>query len=61
MLPGFKIEIHDGRVKLEHIFRARLWSLQLAPRSMPTLMYQKLIEVAEESDVETENFSCHLT
>lgn len=60
-MPGFKIEIQDGRVKLEHIFRARLWSSPHEPQTMPTLTYQKLIDVAEESDVETENFECLAT
>ena len=53
-MPGFKIEILDGRVKLVHIFRARLWSSSLAAQHMTTLTYQKLIEVAEESEVEAE-------
>jgi hypothetical protein len=34
-LPGFKIEIHDGRVKLVHIFQAHwvsvAWAASLAP------------------------------
>src|SRR5947209_19236904 len=25
-MPGFRIEIHDGRLQLVHIFRARPWS-----------------------------------
>src|SRR3954452_11312004 len=25
-MPGFKIEIKDGRVRLVHIFRAQLWT-----------------------------------
>lgn len=57
-LPGFKIEIQDGRVKVEHIFRARLWSSPRQPQSLPTLTYQKLIDVAEHVDVETENLDC---
>ena len=52
-MPGFKIEIHDGRVSLVHIFRARLWSTGTDPTDMATLTYQKLIEVAEETDVKT--------
>jgi hypothetical protein len=53
-MPGFKIEIHDGRVKLVHIFLARLWSLERDPQGMTTLTYRKLIEVAEKADVEAE-------
>jgi len=53
-MPGFRIEIHDGRVKLVHIFRARLWSSQQDPQALPTLVYKKLIAIAEETDVEAE-------
>ncbi len=57
-MPGLRLEIRDGRIKLEHIFRARLWSSALDPNALPTLTYQKLIEVAEGLDVETENLTC---
>jgi len=53
-MPGFRIEIHDGRVKLEHIFRARLWSSREDPQNLPTLAYKKLIAMAEDADVETD-------
>jgi hypothetical protein len=53
-MPGFRIEIRDGRVRLEHLFRARLWWSPLDPESLPTLAYQKLIAMAEQADVETE-------
>jgi hypothetical protein len=53
-MPGFRIEIRDGRVSLEHIFRVRLWSSPFAPDELPTLTYQKLIDIAEESQVEAE-------
>jgi hypothetical protein len=53
-MPGFRIEIHDGRIQLVHIFRARLWSSQLGPQEMPALVYRKLIEVADEAKVEAE-------
>jgi hypothetical protein len=53
-MPGFCIEIHDGRVQLVHIFRARLWSSKLDPQAMPALVYRKLIEVADEAEVEAE-------
>src|SRR5687768_12700110 len=35
-MPGFKIEIADGRVRLVHIFRAKLWSSPLDQGSMIT-------------------------
>lgn len=51
-MPGFKIEVRDGRVKLEHVFRARLWSSPAEPQDVPTLIYEKLIDMAEESEAE---------
>ncbi len=53
-MPGFQIEIRDGRVRLVHIFRARLWSSNLDQKDLATLTYEKLIDVAEESEVEAE-------
>lgn len=53
-LPGFRIEIQDGRVNLEHIFRASLWFSDFAPEALPTLTYQKLILMAEENEAEAE-------
>ncbi len=53
-MPGFKVEIRDGRVRLEHIFLARLWSTAAEPQDLVTLTYRKLIDVAEEAEVETE-------
>jgi hypothetical protein len=54
-LPGFNIEIQDGRVKLVHFFRARLWSQKWKPQEIVTLAYRKLIDVADETEVETES------
>lgn len=51
--PGLKIEIEDGRLRLVHLFRASFWNKQ-DPQQIETLTYRKLIEVAEESNVETE-------
>src|SRR5437016_12242363 len=34
-MPGFRVEIHDGRVQLVHIFSARLWSSEFDPQAMP--------------------------
>jgi len=44
----------NGRVRLVHIFRARLWTSNSAPDDLATMTYEKLIQVAEESDVESE-------
>jgi len=53
-MPGFKIEINDGRVKLEHIFLARLWFAERDPQELVTLTYRKLIEVAEKAEAKVE-------
>jgi hypothetical protein len=53
-MPGFNIEIQDGRMQIVHIFRARLWSSTTDPQGIQTLTYKKLIQVAEESDVEAD-------
>jgi hypothetical protein len=53
-MPGFRIEIRDGRVRLVHIFRARLWTSKTDPKDLATLTYEKLIQVAEESEVEAD-------
>ena len=53
-MPGFAIEIKDGKIQLVHIFRARLWTTQNDATGIRTLTYQKLIQAAEESDLETE-------
>jgi hypothetical protein len=51
-LPGFRVQIRDRRVTLDHIFLARLWLANFDPDSLETLTYQKLIEVADELEVE---------
>lgn len=51
-MPGFRIEIQDGPVRLQHIFQARLWSGDYRPDEMPALVYRKLIEVSEDAFVE---------
>jgi hypothetical protein len=53
-LPGFKIEIHDGPVRLQHIFLARMWSARLDPQGLATLTYRKLVEVSRDAVVEGE-------
>ncbi len=54
-MPGFKIVIQDGRVRLEHLFLAQLWQMKdVDPNGMITLTYRKLIQVAEDADAEAE-------
>jgi hypothetical protein len=51
-VPGFKIEIEDSRIKLEHFFTARLWSTPADPKEAWVVTYKKLREVAERSGAE---------
>lgn len=53
-IPGFRIEIQAGRVNLQHIFLARLWTERFAPDDLATLTYRKLIEVSAETPIEGE-------
>lgn len=53
-LPGFKIEIRGGRVKLVHIFQANLWVSEASANGLEMITYQKLIEVAQQTGVEVE-------
>lgn len=49
--PGFRIEIEDGRIKLEHLFTAKMWSSKDQPA---VLTYRKLRDVAERTGAEAE-------
>ena len=53
-MPGFKIEIQDGHIRLHHLFLARLWASQFASRDIITLTYRKLIKVSGDTIVEGE-------
>jgi hypothetical protein len=53
-LPGLKVEIEHRRVKLVHIFLAKLWASDVNPDDLATITYRKLIEVAGQSGVEVE-------
>ena len=50
-MPGFKIEIQDGTVRLEHIFLAKLWFSDPGEKTIAGIRYKKLIEIAEEHKV----------
>src|SRR3990170_325063 len=39
-MPGFSIVIHDGRVRLEHLFLARLWFEAKDATDMVSLTYR---------------------
>jgi hypothetical protein len=53
-LPGFAITIQDGRVSLEHIFLARLWSSPPSTSELVRITYRKLAQVAEQARAEAE-------
>ncbi|MCX6796846.1 MAG: hypothetical protein NTW06_05130 [Candidatus Falkowbacteria bacterium] len=56
-LPGFAIEIQDGKVRIAHLFRAKLWTEQLKQTSGNTILvktYQKLADCADEFKAEAE-------
>jgi hypothetical protein len=53
-IPGFKIEIVDGKVKLEYLFTAGLWSHDTPTNRVLVQRYQKLRQIAEEADLEVE-------
>jgi hypothetical protein len=53
-LPGFRIEVTDRNVRLEHIFLAKLWSSEHDPADLTIITYRKLIKVAQETGVKLE-------
>ena len=52
--PGLRVVIDDGRMKLEHLFLAHLLSSNRQKQDLATLTYRKLIDMAEDTQVETE-------
>lgn len=53
-LPGFRVEIEQGRVSLTHLFQAGLWMLEETQTKTVARQYQQLIRVAEQSNTTTE-------
>ena len=53
-IPGFKIEILDGKVKLEYLFTAGLWSHDEPANVTLVHTYQKLRKIAEDANLEIE-------
>jgi hypothetical protein len=52
-LPGFKFNADDGRIRLEYLILAHLWS-EPATNQVIERTYGKLIEVAKETKAEAE-------
>ena len=53
-IPGFKIEIADGKVKLEYLFSAGLWSHDEPANLMIVRTYQQLRKMAEDANLEVD-------
>jgi hypothetical protein len=51
-IPGFKIEIMDGKVKLEYLFTAGLWSHDAPTNQILVQRYRRLRQIAEDADLE---------
>lgn len=51
--PGFRIFVKDGKVRLEHLFLAQVFMASESDK-LPTLTYEKLIEVAEQSKAQAD-------
>ncbi|MCI0463715.1 MAG: hypothetical protein L0Z62_42815 [Gemmataceae bacterium] len=51
--PGFKAEIHNHRIRVEHLFTAKIWSSD-DPQGATVLTYRKLRDVAQKNEVEAE-------
>ena len=60
-MPSFQVEINNGRVRLGHLFRARLWPSANDPQDIATLTYRKLMNVAEEANAEVDAELCRAT
>jgi hypothetical protein len=52
--PGFKTEIQDDRIKVEHLFTAKIWATADDQNDARMITYRKLRKVAEENDVEAD-------
>jgi hypothetical protein len=51
--PGFRAEVEDHRLKVEHLFTAKIWDLE-NPQDARVLTYRRFREVARENQVEAE-------
>jgi hypothetical protein len=57
-MDGFKIEVQDGRIKLEHLFTAKIWISAPGMGEPATVVYKKLREVAGETGAEANLEPC---
>jgi hypothetical protein len=52
--PGFKSEIRDHRIKVEHLFTAKIWAEGETPPDARVLTYRQLRDVAQANNVEAD-------
>jgi hypothetical protein len=52
--PGFKSEIRDHRIKVEHLFTAKIWAEGENPQDARVLTYRQLRDVAQANNVEAD-------
>ena len=57
-VPGFRIDVRDGRIKLEHLFTAILWSDPAMDQPELVVTYQKLRDKAEKFAAEADLELC---
>jgi hypothetical protein len=55
--PNLRIEIHDGKIRLVHIFRAKMWLLPSENQELVHI-YKILADAADESRIEVEATAC---
>lgn len=51
--PGFKTEIEDHRIKVEHFFTAKIWASE-DPKDGRVITYRLLRDVAKKNNVEAD-------
>jgi hypothetical protein len=52
--PGFRVDIQDGRVRLEYLFTAKLWAQSGDPGVPEVFVYRILRDKAAETKAEVE-------
>ncbi len=50
--PGFKVEVQDGRMRLEHLFTAKLWAGHEGSDDTIHVYLKQLRDVAEQKNLE---------
>ena len=53
-LPGFKIEVEAGPVRLDHLFLARVWTQGADPKAVAVMTYRRIIELAQQQNLQVD-------